>query len=415
MTPLTTVKDMMTNLPDEVWSNPDLKWLDNSNGCGPFPAFIIYKLMVGLAEWEPDEELRYKHIIENMIYVAELQPKNMFLWLFTIDPKDEYKPNIYCGSFLESGFDYHSKNVWGVEKFDIVVGNPPYQAPINSNNRMKTLYNVFIEKSLLITDKILYIVPSRWMAGGFDLDNFRKMMFNRTDIKLINHFDNAQEIFGKDIDIKGGVQYIYIDKNHNGLVNYCGIQCKLGVYDIFVESKYYSILNKTISNNNLSNICKSKSYWMNFNDNTLDLEKNDSNTICYIAKNKGLIKYIKLKDISKSGLLTLDNYKVFTPAASGSSLNLGYFGNKIIGKPNEVCSNTYMTLFVNSELEANSLLSYMNTEFCNFFLSLRKNTQNIKPDTLKWIPLVPFDREWTDEKLFDYFELIEEEKELILN
>ena len=126
MTPLELVKDMMATLPDEVWSNPDLKWLDPANGCGPFPAYVIYKLMVGLVEWQPDEDLRYKHIIENMIYIAELQPKNMFLWLFTIDPKDEYKPNIYCGSFLEKGFEYHSKNVWGIDKFDIVIGNPPY-------------------------------------------------------------------------------------------------------------------------------------------------------------------------------------------------------------------------------------------------------------------------------------------------
>ena len=139
MTPLELVKDMMATLPEEVWSNPNLKWLDNSNGCGPFPAYVIYKLMVGLSEWQPDEDLRYKHIIENMIYVAELQPKNMFLWLFTIDPKDEYKPNIYCGSFLESGFEYHKKNVWGIDKFDMIIGNPPYNEEFSLSGTAKSL------------------------------------------------------------------------------------------------------------------------------------------------------------------------------------------------------------------------------------------------------------------------------------
>jgi hypothetical protein len=38
----------------------------------------------------------------------------------------------------------------------------------------------------------------------------------------------------------------------------------------------------------------------------------------------------------------------------------------------------------------------------------------MKPDTLKWIPMVPFDREWTDGKLFEYFNLSEEEQKLIL-
>jgi hypothetical protein len=110
----------------------------------------------------------------------------------------------------------------------------------------------------------------------------------------------------------------------------------------------------------------------------------------------------------------IDKFKVFTPYAAGSSNNLGNFGNKIIGYPNEVCSNTYMTFLTNSENESKSLISYMNTKFCNFFLSLRKNTQNMKPDTFKWIPLVELDRQWTDELLFDYFNLTDEEKKLIL-
>ena len=41
----------------------------------------IVKRINDLIEFESDEELRYKHIIENMIYVCELQPKNMFLHL----------------------------------------------------------------------------------------------------------------------------------------------------------------------------------------------------------------------------------------------------------------------------------------------------------------------------------------------
>ena len=35
--------------------------------------------------------------------------------------------------------------------------------------------------------------------------------------------------------------------------------------------------------------------------------------------------------------------------------------------------------------------------------------------TLQWIPMVPFDREWSDELLFEYFNLNEEEIDLIAN
>ena len=126
MTPITLVREMLDTLPKEVWSNPNLKWLDPANGAGTFPFVIIYKLMNGLKDWEPDTEKRYKHIVENMIYVCELQSRNVFLWLCGVDPKDEYTTNTYWGSFLEEGFDKHMREVWKVDKFDIVVGNPPY-------------------------------------------------------------------------------------------------------------------------------------------------------------------------------------------------------------------------------------------------------------------------------------------------
>lgn len=60
-------------------------------------------------------------------------------------------------------------------------------------------------------------------------------------------------------------------------------------------------------------------------------------------------------------------------------------------------------------------MSYLNTKFSNFLLSLRKVSQSIKPDTCKWIPIVPFDREWTDELLLDYFNLTEEDRNIVLN
>ena len=151
MTPLELVKEMLKTLPEEVWSNPNLKWLDPANGTGPYPAMIIFRLMSGLKDWEPDEEKRYRHIVENMIYVCELQPKNMFLYLCAVDPFDIYKLNIYTGSFLSDGFDKHMKEVWGIEKFDVVVGNPPYQSSSDDIRGSKSIYNIFVDKSSKIS------------------------------------------------------------------------------------------------------------------------------------------------------------------------------------------------------------------------------------------------------------------------
>lgn len=410
-----TINMMLDEIPQEDWSNPNLKFLDSCAGAGNFPAIIIERLMDGLVDVFPNEEERYTHIIENMVYMAELQAKNAFLILAALDPQDTYELNIFNGSFLSDEFDEHAKEVWGVNKWSYVIQNPPYQELIEGSNRMKTLYNVFIDKALTLTDKLISIHPSRWMAGGFGLDEFRNSMFKRNDIKIIKHWDNSQEVFGKVVEIKGGVQYLFIDKSYSGLTNYNSVDCILNKFDIFVEPKFHSIVSKFDGRPSLKDICKSKSFWMNFNDKELDFYKTENNTICYVSQNKGLIKYLNKDLIPKNSEKFLNKYKVFTPYATGSTGNLGYFGNKIIGLPEETCSNTYMTFFINSKKESESLISYMDTKFAKFFLSLRKNTQNMKPDTMKWIPMVPFDKEWNDEMLFDYFGLTEEEKKLILN
>ena len=157
MTPLELVKEMLATLPKEVWSNPNLKWLDPANGTGPYPLIVIWRLMQGLKEWEPDAEKRYKHIVENMIYVCELQPKNMFLYMCLVDPYDEYQLNVYTGSFLTKEFDYHMKEVWGLEKFDIIIGNPPYNNAGGLEAGGKNLYSKFIISSLKIMNKDGYL------------------------------------------------------------------------------------------------------------------------------------------------------------------------------------------------------------------------------------------------------------------
>jgi len=293
--------------------------------------------------------------------------------------------------------------------------NSPYQENNSDNNRSKPLYNLFIEKALKESDKVISINPSRWMTGGFGLEDFRNKMFKSKNIKYINHINDATSVFGSKVEIKGGVSFYLIDNNYSGDPIYNETETKLDEFDIFVEVEYRNLLKKSLSSSRfLSEICKSQSYYgFPGNESMFSKEYKDGYLKVYVSKNKGGHMFIdpqKINDLTK-----INGFKVFTPSASGSSGNLGEFGNKIVGYPNETASKTYMVFLTNSENESKSLISYMNTKFCNFFLSLRKKTQNMKPDTCKWIPLVPFDREWTDDQLFDYFNLSQDERNIILN
>jgi hypothetical protein len=190
MTPTSLITDMLNKLPKEVWSNPNLKWFDACNGVGPFICLVIYGLMKGLKNWEEDEEKRYKHIVENMIYSGEIQPSNVFLYMCAVDPKDEYKLNVYCGDFLAKNFDEHMKNVWGIENFDIIVGNPPYDKSQNADGKRgggDTLWDKFVIKYInkLKSNGYLSLVhPTIW----------RKPQSERSSSKEVNKLMMSKQI-----------------------------------------------------------------------------------------------------------------------------------------------------------------------------------------------------------------------------
>lgn len=412
MTPLELVKEMLDTLPKEVWSNPNLKWLDPANGTGPYPTMVIYKLMKGLEDWEPCQEKRYKHIVENMIYVAELQPKNMFLYMCIVDPWDVYDMNIYCGSFLDGGFDRHMKEVWGIDRVDIVIGNPPYQEMDGgAKASAKPIYNLFTEKSIKLSDKVVFITPSRWFGGGKGLDSYRKMMMESNKIKTINHYDDASKIFGNSVEIKGGVSYFLYDNLYKGNCSFNNNEVTLSDFDVVVsKTESLNLISKLLKYNNISSICHPRSYFgIDISDKRITNEKiSDKYAKCYVSKLKGFEKWINTEGIKKDSI----HFRVVTPRAATKGGE--GFGNLFLLNPGEYITDSYISFFTNSESEAMSLLSYLKTNFANYLLGIRKVSQTVKGDTCKWIPMVPFDREWTDEKLFEHFKLTEEEKKLIL-
>ena len=190
MTPIELVEEMLDTLPDNVWTNPNLKWLDPCNGVGTFVSVIIQRLMKGLVTFEPDDTLRYKHIMENMIYVCELQAKNVFLYLYAFDPKDEYALNIYNGSYLDGGFDAQME-LLGVNQFDVVVMNPPYNSPSINKGSAHVLWDEFVMKALLTSLKadayLVAVHPDGWRSLGSAYIKVKNVLKSRQMLYLEVH------------------------------------------------------------------------------------------------------------------------------------------------------------------------------------------------------------------------------------
>jgi len=195
-TPMCLVFEMLDNLDKHyikehgrsIFTEPSFKWFDPASGMGNFPVAVYLKLMEGLKTQIPNDEDRKKHIIENMLYMSELNKKNVFISHQIFNMNNQYKLNLYEGDTLELDI----VSVWGLEhnSFDVILGNPPYnKGGIRSHTgkqlgeKNETIWTKFIEKSFaqgsaetafewLKPDGFLvFINPLSWLKKSHSLHN----------------------------------------------------------------------------------------------------------------------------------------------------------------------------------------------------------------------------------------------------
>ena len=111
--------------------------------------------------------------------------------------------------------------------------------------------------------------------------------------------------------------------------------------------------------------------------------------------------------------IRISKYKIITPSAAYSGTS--GFSRLIKIKPNEIHNETYISFYVDTDNQANSLLSYLKCKLPNFMLSLRKQTHNISKKTCEWIPLPPLDTIWSDGLLYKKYNLSKKEINIIEN
>ena len=296
-----------------------------------------------------------------------------------------------------------------------VIMNPPYNEGPNT-----VVFDKFIEgfvdeinPSLLVS-----IHPSKWLKGGGGLNKFRKRMLSSRQIKEIISFQDAKDVF-PDNQIKGGVQIFVWEKEHDSLCRFDEKYINLNKYDIFLQEKYHNIVDKVLgkTQNYLNDMAKEVSFGKIIPTNSNLVSKGNPDNLnirCFVSqqqKDKIWNECTVRKESVKLNQEMVGSYKVFYAMASGKGDD--GFGKIFVGFPGEICTESYRFFITKNETEASNLAKYLETTFANFMLSLRKNTHIITSKTLSWIPLLPLDREWTDQDIKTYFNITKQEWDLI--
>ena len=462
-TPPSLANQVLDLLPQELFRSPKTRFLDPFTKSGVFLREIVKRLDKGLEDQIPHRQSRIDHIMHNQVYgiactelTALLARRSVYCsktanGRFAVSRFNNPEGNIryeaiqhtwvggkcrFCGasqSVYDRGTDaeqyayqfIHTDNpsqLTGNMTFDVIIGNPPYQLADGGNAASaKPLYHLFVQQAIRLSPRYLsMIIPARWYSGGKGLDEFRDLMLNDTRLSyLVDYFDSNDCFPG--IDLSGGVCYFLWDQQHSGdCIVRSIINGKESIIqrpliekgnDSFVRfNSSISILEKIkqFQESSFIQLVSSRKPFGIATNEKIDTEKGINGIKIYAYPKNGYIESSKVSANKQS----VYKPKVLISYAYGERGNFPYLviGKPFIGEVNSCCSETYLMIGpFDTTNECENVMSYIRTKFFRFLVLLRKNTQHATSKVYQFVPLQDFSHPWTDEMLYQKYNLTEDE------
>ena len=309
-------------------------------------------------------------------------------------------------------------------KFDVVVGNPPYQlstAGSANGAQAKPVYQMFVLQAKKLNPKhLVMIIPARWYTGGWSLDMFRDNMISDNNLRELHDFPDSNDCF-PGVQIKGGVCYFHWSRDESGACNvytYSQGTCSKSVR--FLKEKGIDALIRF--NESVSILHKVRSKEEHTIDEIVSSQKpfglgtsfrGDSRPSVGAVKlyQNGGVGYVDASIIPK-GRELLNSYKVYISAAYGAGEDFPHqiLNKPILGEEGSCCTETYVMIgafdFSN---KAQNLLDYIKTKFFRFMVMILKNSQHALKKVYRLVPLQDFSKSWTDAELYAKYNLTQAE------
>jgi site-specific DNA-methyltransferase (adenine-specific) len=461
-----------------LWADKTVRFLDPVAKSGVFLREITSRLTKGLATEVPNLEERVDHILTKQIFgigitylTSLLARRSVYcskhatgehsiakgftsdagnIWFQRMEHTWADGKCTYCGASQKTfergaGLETHAyafihtddikariaELFGGDMQFDVIIGNPPYQiAADEAGQNVMPIYNLFVEQAKKLNPRyITMVTPSRWMAGGKYLDEFRATMLNDSRIATLVDYPNAAEMFPT-VGINGGISYFLWNAEYSGT---CAVtlvrggqsfgphERKLNEFDVFIrDDRAVSILHKVLRKKepSFADMVSPRDPFgpalsSNFTNYRREQRKGDLRLHLNIGT-KRVTAWVSPDYVTKNTHL-VQAWKVLIPKAgsgrerekSGVDLVLG---PPLVASPGSICTLTYVVAGpLASKNEAQSVEAYLKTKFLRFLVSLRKISQDAPRGVYAFVPQQSWDRIWTDNLLYEKYGITKDE------
>ncbi len=334
-------------------------------------------------------------------------------------------------------------------KFNVIVGNPPYQDRKEGTSD-NPIYHLFMDMAYHLSEKVVLVTPGRFLFNAGKTPNqWNRKMLDDKHLKVQSYFSKSSDAF-PEVNLMGGITITLRDKKQSFE--------KIGVFSKFKEIN--SILQNVIKVKDFESI-DSNIYTQNkFDLETLykdyptfkniigsdgrekrlttsifeqlsifTVEPKSKNDICIfgLIKNNRTYRYISPKYIEDQK--NTNKFKVLLPKSNGSGalgevVPTALIGEPVIGNIGTGYTQSFISIGTfNTIEESESCLKYIKTKFVRIMLGVLKVTQDNNKDVWKYVPLQDFSKkstiDWTksiseiDQQLYAKYKLTKDEIEFV--
>jgi len=336
------------------------------------------------------------------------------------------------------------------KKFDVVIGNPPYQEEAQGGGTRDTpIYHQFMDAAFEVGIKAVLITPARFLFNaGFTPKAWNEKMLADEHLSVAYYETDSNHLFPSLTDpIKGGIAVTYRDSQDKlGPIGFFAKHPELNTILHRVRESGATFIDCEVSSGRAyaftqamhsakpdasSKMSRDAQFRVSTNafEQLADLfyetrptESQEYAQVLGVIKNKRYRRWILRKYIT--GPESFDKYKVAVPAANGSGSTTDFFGVALnqptVLEPGVAVTQTFLTIgSFETEAEAEACVKYLKSKFSRAMLGVLKITQHNPRNTWTFVPAQNFtttsDIDWSkpipqiDEQLYAKYGLDVEE------